>query len=52
MADVGSKFEDNTTGTFYVDEECIDCDLCREIAPTIFHRNNDGGYSFVAKQPE
>ena len=52
MADVGSKFEENTPGKFYVDEECIDCDLCREIAPTIFHRNDDGGYSFVAKQPE
>ena len=43
MADVGNKFEDNTRGTFYVDEECIDCDLCREIAPTIFNRNDDGG---------
>ena len=52
MADVGSKFEDNTPGKFYVDEECIDCDLCREIAPTMYHRNDDGGYSFVAKQPE
>ena len=37
MADVGSKFEGNTPGKFYVDEECIDCDICREIAPTIFH---------------
>ena len=52
MADVGSKFEDNTPGKFYVDEECIDCDLCREIAPTMYHRNDEGGYSFVAKQPE
>ena len=52
MADVESKFEDNTPGKFYVDEECIDCDLCREISPTMFHRNDDGGYSFVAKQPE
>ena len=52
MADVESKFEDNSPGKFYVDDECIDCDLCREIAPTIFHRNDDGGYSFVAKQPE
>ena len=42
MADVGSKFEDNTPGEFYVDEECIDCDLCREIAPAIFHRNDNG----------
>ena len=52
MADLESKFEDNTPGKFYVDEECIDCDLCREIAPTMYHRNDDGGYSFVAKQPE
>ena len=51
MADADSKYEDNAPGKFYVDEECIDCDLCREIAPTIFHRNDDGGYSIVAKQP-
>ena len=43
MADVGSKFEDNTTGTFYVDEECIDCDLCREIAPQFFTEMMTGG---------
>ena len=52
MADVKSKFENNTPGKFYVDEECIDCDLCREIAPTMFHRNDVRGHSFVAKQPE
>ena len=52
MADVESKLEDNIPGKFYVDEECIDCDLCREIAPTMYHRNDDGGYSFVARQPE
>ena len=52
MADVDSKYEDNAPGKFYVDEECIDCDLCREIAPTMYHRNDDGGYSFVAKQSE
>ena len=52
MADVDSKYEDNAPGKFYVDEECIDCDLCREIAPTMYHRNDDGGYSYVAKQPK
>ena len=52
MADADSKYEDNAPGKFYVDEECIDCDLCREIAPTMYHRNDEGGYSFVAKQPE
>jgi len=52
MADADNKYEDNATGKFYVDEECIDCDLCRETAPNNFTRNDDGGYSFVTKQPE
>ena len=30
----------------------ITCDLCRETAPNNFTRNDDGGYSFVTKQPE
>ena len=38
-------------GKFYVDSQCIDCDLCRETAPDFFVRQDDGGYSFVKKQP-
>jgi len=52
MADPESKYTDNADGKYYVDEECIDCDLCREVAPTIYQRNNEEGYSFVVKQPE
>ena len=52
MADQESKYTDNADGKYYVDEECIDCDLCREVAPTIYQRNNEEGYSFVVKQPE
>ncbi len=52
MADYENKWDDNVKGRFYVDEECIDCDLCRETAPDNFTRNDDGGYSFVFKQPE
>ena len=51
MADIDNKYEDNAKGKYYVDEECIDCDLCRETAPKNFNRNDDGGYSFVTKQP-
>ena len=36
---------------FYVDDQCIDCDLCRETAPANFTRNDDGGHSYVYKQP-
>jgi ferredoxin len=51
MADVTKRVPDNTPGVFYVDRECIDCDLCREVAPDNFQRNEDEGYSFVVKQP-
>jgi ferredoxin len=52
MADVANKYSDNIEGKFYVDDQCIDCDLCRETAPSNFKRNDDGGHSFVYKQPE
>ena len=52
MAEIEDKYEDNVTGKFFVDEQCIDCDLCRETAPSCFTRNDDGGYSFVHKQPD
>ncbi len=51
MADLENKYEDNTSGQYYVDDQCIDCDLCRETAPDSFKRNEDGGYSFVYSQP-
>lgn len=52
MADLENKYEDNASGKFYVDDQCIDCDLCRETAPDNFTRQEDGGYSFLKKQPE
>ncbi len=52
MADIANKYPDNVTGKYYVDTQCIDCDLCRETAPKNFSRSDDGGYSFVQKQPE
>src|SRR5204863_738279 len=52
MADVVNKYPENITGKYYVDNMCIDCDLCRETAPDNFKRNDDVGYSFVYKQPE
>jgi ferredoxin len=52
MAEKDEKWPENVKGKYYVDEQCIDCDLCRETAPNFFTRNEDGGYSFVHKQPE
>tara|TARA_R100001015_G_C4467683_1_gene52424 strand:+ start:297 stop:527 length:231 start_codon:yes stop_codon:yes gene_type:complete len=51
MANIEDKYPDNVTGKYYVDEECIDCDLCRQTAPDNFERNEDKGYSYVYKQP-
>ncbi len=51
MADVANKYPENVPGKYYVDNQCIDCDLCRETAPDNFQRNEDGGYSYVFKQP-
>ena len=42
----------NVPGKFYVDEQCLDCDLCRETAPTLFSRNEEEGVSYIFKQPE
>ena len=52
MADIANKYENNVPGKFFVDNQCIDCDLCRETAPENFTRFDDGGYSYVKKQPE
>ena len=52
MADQANKYPENVSGKFYVDDQCIDCDLCRETAPANFKRNDDGGHSFLYKQPE
>jgi ferredoxin len=52
MADREDKNPENVVGEFYVDSQCIDCDLCRETAPNNFMREDDEGYSYVFKQPE
>jgi ferredoxin len=52
LADPNERFPDNAPGGYYVDANCIDCDVCRDSAHENFRRNDEGGYSFVYKQPE
>ncbi len=52
MAFLDEKLPDNAAGKFYVDRNCIDCDVCRDTAPRFFTRNDDNAYSFVCRQPE
>ncbi len=52
MADIDEKNEKNVPGKFYVDSNCIDCGLCREVAGDFFALDEDEGVSYVCKQPE
>lgn len=51
MANKEDKTPLNVAGEFYNDMSCIDCDLCREIAPGVFTRDDDEAVSYVYKQP-
>lgn len=45
------RWPENVPGRFWVDEQCIDCDVCRDIAPATFGREDRGAHSFVRRQP-
>ena len=51
MPNPNAKQPQNVPGRFYVDTNCIDCDVCRDLAQNNFTREDDGGYSYVYKQP-
>jgi glyoxylase-like metal-dependent hydrolase (beta-lactamase superfamily II)/ferredoxin len=50
VANPSKRLPENVPGDFYVDESCIDCDACRQIAPTIFR--DHGEQSSVYRQPQ
>jgi glyoxylase-like metal-dependent hydrolase (beta-lactamase superfamily II)/ferredoxin len=50
MANTARRLAENVPGDFYVDDTCIDCDACRQIAPTVFRDHGD--QSSVFHQPE
>ena len=49
MANVNRAYSENISGNFFVDDTCIDCDLCRQIAPSVFKEEYD--HSVVYSQP-
>lgn len=51
MARLAARLEENAPGAFFVDDSCIDCGACREIAPGTFGRSRRLGQSFVTAQP-
>jgi glyoxylase-like metal-dependent hydrolase (beta-lactamase superfamily II)/ferredoxin len=46
-----ARLAENSDGDFYVDDSCIDCDLCRQLAPASFTRSDRVGQSIVSTQP-
>jgi glyoxylase-like metal-dependent hydrolase (beta-lactamase superfamily II)/ferredoxin len=49
MASRTRAFADNAAGDWFVDQACIDCDTCRQLAPATFA--DAGGHARVACQP-
>jgi glyoxylase-like metal-dependent hydrolase (beta-lactamase superfamily II)/ferredoxin len=50
MADAKRAYPENISGDFFVDDTCIDCDLCRQIEPRVFKARS--GHSIVHHQPK
>ena len=50
MALIELRRAENIAGNFFVDSSCIDCDLCRQIAPRSF--TAAGEQSAVYQQPQ
>jgi glyoxylase-like metal-dependent hydrolase (beta-lactamase superfamily II)/ferredoxin len=51
VARLSDRLPENVPGDFYVDRTCIDCDLCRQIAPATFARSGERDASYVLAQP-
>jgi len=51
MSRLRDRLAENVDGDFYVDHSCIDCDLCRQLAPATFARSAAKAQSFVQAQP-
>jgi glyoxylase-like metal-dependent hydrolase (beta-lactamase superfamily II)/ferredoxin len=49
MANPKKRVPENVLGDFFVDSTCIDCDACRQIAPSVFGEAPET--SFVKAQP-
>lgn len=45
------RLPENAAGGFYVDSRCVDCEVCRDIAPENFKRVAARRYAVVFKQP-
>lgn len=50
-ADIHRRHPLSAPGKFFVDDCCLDCDLCREVAVGLFLRDDSSGTSYLVRQP-
>jgi len=50
MANYDRRVQENVAGPFFVDDTCIDCDTCRQLAPAVFGEAAE--YAYVKAQPK
>lgn len=50
MANIQRRLPENVPGDFFVDESCIDCDTCSQLAPAVFR--DHGEQCSVYRQPQ
>jgi glyoxylase-like metal-dependent hydrolase (beta-lactamase superfamily II)/ferredoxin len=49
VANPKKRLTENAPGDYFVDSTCIDCDTCRQLAPSVF--GETGQFAFVHHQP-
>ncbi|MDD3245738.1 MAG: ferredoxin [Methanosarcina sp.] len=52
MADKTDKVAENVPGPYYVDYDCIACNLCVDTSPENFKMTEDDSNAYVYKQPD
>ena len=52
MADPTDRAGYNVRGRYYVDRNCVGCEVCLETAPSNFRTDETEGLSYVFKQPQ
>jgi len=51
MAQLADRYDDNITGPYYVDYECIACDTCTNMAKKHFKLTDNFDHAIVFQQP-
>jgi glyoxylase-like metal-dependent hydrolase (beta-lactamase superfamily II)/ferredoxin len=52
VARAADRLKENAAGDYFVDASCIDCDRCRQIAPSVYGRLDAVAQTVVMRQPE